>query len=420
MSTDSSVVLKMEWASSQVILSAAMAFLGAYSAVSLAELYRVSFRHKLKAMTTPGILFLAGLSLAAAAIWSMHFVGMGAMKLVLPNGARVNQSINIVYTLISLLSAVIFAYGGLLISTNDKMFALDKEEVIKLVLSEVKSFSELKNRYVLFKSVLLRGLGPLVVGGIAAGAGVCCMHFLGMSAVTGDFKLEWDVGMIVLCCVLAVVASTAAFWIIFRLLALFPSSERLRITSAVVMMVAVLAVHYTGMMGVTYRYEPSKEIHSWGGSMSMEDASQMCVILGVIFFVVVSMIVQGELRGCYYNLASYEKMLDELSTDERFCAEPFVSKFMTCRNKHNVPVSVKHKIKKSFKEAEKMVVDPSWSQSAVHISPEKMYQQQEMREQGNSSQTPPLQSLPAMSSTETATRLNVRLPEVYEDTMSVV
>ena len=193
--------------------------LGAYSGVSLAELYRVSFRHKMKLMSTSGILFLAGISIAAAAIWSMHFVGMGAMKLVLPNGDVVKQHINITETFISLLSAVVLVYGGLLISTKDKMFSLDKEEVVDLVLSKVNSFAALRDKHVLLKKVLLRGLAPLAIGGVASGAGVCCMHFIGMTAVIGDFRLEWDAGMVVLCTVLAVVASTAAFWIIFRLLA---------------------------------------------------------------------------------------------------------------------------------------------------------------------------------------------------------
>ena len=179
-----SIVLDQQWEPEKVVLSAAMAFLGAYSGVSLAELYRVSFRHKM--MSTSGILFLAGISIAAAAIWSKHFVGMGAMKLVLSNEDVVKQHINITETFISLLSAVVLVYGGLLMSTKDKMFSLDKEEVVDLVLSKVNSFAALRDKHVLLKKVLLRGLAPLAIGGVASSAGVCCMHFIGMTAVIGD------------------------------------------------------------------------------------------------------------------------------------------------------------------------------------------------------------------------------------------
>ena len=51
--------------------------------------------------------------------------------------------------------------------------------------------------------------------------------------------IVWNTGVIAASVLIAVVAATAALWILFRVLALFPHLEILRITSAVIMALAV-------------------------------------------------------------------------------------------------------------------------------------------------------------------------------------
>ncbi len=63
-------------------------------------------------------------------------------------------------------------------------------------------------------------------------------------AFPGD--IAWDSGIIASSIVIALVASTAAFWILFRLLSLYPQKEVLRLGSAAIMTIAVCGMHYVG------------------------------------------------------------------------------------------------------------------------------------------------------------------------------
>jgi len=69
-----------------------------------------------------------------------------------------------------------------------------------------------------------------------------------MAAMKFNGRIVWSPGVIFASAVLAIVASSAAFWIQFRLLSLFPASELLKLLSAFVMAVAVCAVHNSGVV----------------------------------------------------------------------------------------------------------------------------------------------------------------------------
>ncbi len=67
-----------------------------------------------------------------------------------------------------------------------------------------------------------------------------------MWAMSFDGHIVWDEGIIAASILIALVASTAAFWILFRLLSLYPHMEVLRLASAFIMALAVCGMHYTG------------------------------------------------------------------------------------------------------------------------------------------------------------------------------
>ena len=104
----------------------------------------------------------------------------------------------------------------------------------------------MKNKYQLLISMLFEGLPNLIFGGIVGATGVCVMHYVGMSAVVFDGYIEWNVGIVIASVIIALIAATAAFWILFRLLSLFPHLEMLRLVVAIIMTVAVNGMHYTG------------------------------------------------------------------------------------------------------------------------------------------------------------------------------
>lgn len=67
------------------------------------------------------------------------------------------------------------------------------------------------------KSVaLFSQLWRIMVGGTFAALGVLGMHYLGMMAERSNAVTHWSAGLVALSCVIAFVAASAAFWIIFR------------------------------------------------------------------------------------------------------------------------------------------------------------------------------------------------------------
>jgi NO-binding membrane sensor protein with MHYT domain len=190
-------------------------------------------------------------SLGGVAIWGMHFVGMASMSLKTKEGINVQINFQIMPTIISLVFVLLFAFFGLLVSSYDIIFCKNKIEIVDLF---VKNASELSTKDIkdisMWRMILIistQSFQHLLCGGFLAGSGVVCMHYLGMWAMSLDGVVVWNEGIITSSIIIALVASTAAFWILFRLLSLYPHLEVLRLTSAAVMAIAVCGMHYTGL-----------------------------------------------------------------------------------------------------------------------------------------------------------------------------
>lgn len=94
---------------------------------------------------------------------------------------------------------------------------------------------------------------------------------------------------------IAFVAATAAFWIIFRVLTFWPCVDALRIGSALLMGVAVCGTHYTGMFAAHYQYEQNID-HS-GGVVDGRIAFRIASIGSLVLcFWMVSLVVVRDLR----------------------------------------------------------------------------------------------------------------------------
>ena len=91
-----------------------------------------------------------------------------------------------------------------------------------------------------------------IAASVAMGGGVAVMHYIGMDAMRLAATMEWNYGIVTLSVVIAVVVSLVAMWLAFR----FRDEARvlapLKIASAVVMGVAVVAMHFTGMAAATF------------------------------------------------------------------------------------------------------------------------------------------------------------------------
>jgi len=85
----------------------------------------------------------------------------------------------------------------------------------------------------------------LIAGGVITGLAVALMHYTGMWAVHIQGTMSYDKGLVALSILIAVVAATAALWF-----SLVLESPTLRFVAGLVMGVAVVGMHYTGMAAI--------------------------------------------------------------------------------------------------------------------------------------------------------------------------
>ncbi|MEW1722987.1 MHYT domain-containing protein [Streptomyces sp. NPDC093109] len=92
-----------------------------------------------------------------------------------------------------------------------------------------------------------RGSTPMALGtgGTIIGLGIATMHYLGMAGLRVDGRVDYDTGIVTLSVLIAVVAATAALWVIVSYRGLMAS-----VAASLVMGFAATGMHYTGMAAV--------------------------------------------------------------------------------------------------------------------------------------------------------------------------
>jgi signal transduction histidine kinase/CheY-like chemotaxis protein len=183
-----------------VALSYVVASLAAYTAIDLAGRVR---EYRAEPRRAAGWL-LGGAFAMGAGIWAMHFVAMLAFKL----------PIQVQYEPWTTFASMVAA-----IATSG--FAL----------------------YIVTRGVL--SWSRLLVSGAIMGAGIGTMHYTGMAALRLDAMVMYYVGGWLLSIANAIVCSTIAIWMVFRLGR--GDNLVLKALAALVMGVAICGMHYTGM-----------------------------------------------------------------------------------------------------------------------------------------------------------------------------
>jgi hypothetical protein len=154
----------------------------------------------------------------------------------------------------------------------------------------------------------------LVCGGLCAGSGVVVMHYVGMAAMEFKGRIVWNVGIIAASCVIAFLAATAAFWILFRFLSVYANKEYLRIACALIMGVAVCGMHYVGM--VAAHYESDESVHvSDAATMSRDQAFISGILVTACVTTAVTIASLSELRYSVWRLSYELNRADETITN---------------------------------------------------------------------------------------------------------
>lgn len=292
-------MVETDYQCGQVVLSFALSFISSYNAVCLADIHRHAPHFSPKYFPASIQLIFMSMAIGGGAIWSMHFTGMTALILETDSGSHIPLDFNIGTTILSLLVAIAFVYVGLLISTLDRVYTKSKDQIFEMILSDLSRQSR-QDVPALYRLALLKGLDYLLIGGVVTGGGVCVMHYIGMLALDSNshLKIEWNAGLVCLSVIIAIVASTAAFWILFRLLPLFPSWESLRLASSFIMALAVCGMHYTGMVAASFHANASHPSGIYFGHRSIDSstAGLVAVVFSMILNWSFSMVIQSELR----------------------------------------------------------------------------------------------------------------------------
>lgn len=195
-----SQTVQTAWQMSLVVFSYLIAFAGSLGALTAAR--RIRGPQGFSLLNT----LAAGTALGGIGVWAMHFTGMAALRMNMAVGY------SMVETLISLVAAVAAA------SIAMAFVAQRPQSVGRLLLA-----------------------GPLL------GLGVVVMHYLGMYGMRFPGEVVWSMPVVGVSIVIAIVAATAALWLAFR-----TEGWPMRIVAALVMAVAVCAMHYTGMAAADY------------------------------------------------------------------------------------------------------------------------------------------------------------------------
>lgn len=250
----------------------------------------------------------------------MHFIGMSALTLTDPQGKIVTMRLNILVTLVSLATVTLLTFAGLTISSSDRLFKSDKKDTIRNFIKDaitmsIEDIKKIPHKNTIILKSLLQNFRNLGAGGIVMAAGVCVMHYVGMHALVFDGEIVWQPGIVAASVIIAVVAATAAFWILFRVLSLFPNVEILRIACAAVMAVAVNGMHYTGMAAATFVYTEGKTTPEvTEASVTMSSAVTSALTASIVFMFFTFMIANSDLRMWYNNLALVVAEADNQAT----------------------------------------------------------------------------------------------------------
>ncbi|WP_226662901.1 MHYT domain-containing protein [Microbulbifer aggregans] len=164
----------------------------------------------------------AGAALGIGAIWSMHFVGMLALK------TDMKMAYDVWGTLVSLAVAVAACTTGMAICGSGR-FSIDR----------------------------------LLPASVFMGAGVAGMHYFGMASMLMPAEVSYNLNIIIISVIIAVVASFAALWMAFNM-----QGNGRKLLSALVMGVAVCGMHYTGMAAGSYKMTGVMPAAGWAGSVS--------------------------------------------------------------------------------------------------------------------------------------------------------
>ncbi|WP_157572410.1 bifunctional diguanylate cyclase/phosphodiesterase [Nevskia soli] len=209
-----------------------------------------------------------------AGIWSMHFIGMLAVKMPIQLGYD------------PLLTA-----ASLLIAVVTSGFAL--AVVSRKTLNRV----------------------TILVGGVVMGAGICGMHYTGMAAMRMVPAIRYEPLLFGASVLVAVCAAMAALWLAFTLRSAVTSrSVMFKLLAAVVMGIAISGMHYTGMEAA--RFAPDSVCTA--AVRLATDNSYLGQSIGVMMLLILSLTLLASLFDARLGARTTRMLQDLHESEEKY------------------------------------------------------------------------------------------------------
>ncbi len=306
----------------KVCVSFVVSFFGAYLATSLCEQLRAHYLHgKNRSPWIPVRWFvLMGFAFGGINVWAMHFIGMCAFTLYsdirqmnVPTYYNVPLSVGTMFIVTTLMSI------GVAISSYDPLFMKTKGEILEMFIKDTSQFSMTEIRKIknvrLFRIIATQSLGYLFTGALVAASGILAMHYIGMEGLHFTGWWEYNPEQVLASVVIAVVAAVIAFWVLFRLLSLFPNKEILRVVCSLFMAIAVCGMHYMAMHASRIQYswhagEASRKIP--GYYIPRLDAYYPILVFSIISIGLISIYLMIDLRSVVHRFYGRIDLRDEV------------------------------------------------------------------------------------------------------------
>lgn len=195
-----------------VFISAAISVIAAYITLEVS--------HKLSASSGTNRTFwlVSGAIALGSGIWSMHFVAMLAFSI------PTSITYNFLLVLFSLLVPILVSFQALAIIGRPQPT-----------------------------------LTSILISSLIIGIGIAVMHYSGMAAMQMSASLSYNPVLFALSVVIAIAVSFIAL-VLSLMFRKRKEQKLLKLLSAVVMGVAVMSMHYTGMAAANFEPNPSKII----------------------------------------------------------------------------------------------------------------------------------------------------------------
>ncbi|OWA34174.1 PAS domain S-box protein [Saccharibacillus sp. O16] len=232
-----------------VIVSCIISVLASYAALNLAGRIHTA-RGKLRSFWLAGGAISMGLG-----IWSMHFVGMLALKMPM----QMTYSIPLV--ILSMILPIVVSFIALWTVTRQRLT---------------------------WRALLL--------GGLLLASGVVDMHYTGMAAMT--MKISYDPWLVALSVVIALTASLAAL-ALMRELRQEGRHILVKLAAAVIMGGAIAGMHYTGMAAASFH------IHEHNMSRMNDtqvDTESLALIIALSSILLIGFTIYGAFMNSRLNL----------------------------------------------------------------------------------------------------------------------